>query len=173
MGGYRVEWGGEGSCHSCCQHPWTPSSPPLYRGHAIERSWIALSGTERRATPVMISIRENASDIGVALRLGPPAIAGVRSKQGAVHPPVNRTLSLDRAFIIGDPVAPRLARIPKIRKASRAFFVSPHFRRPSLSLPPSHGPTNPPNNRATDVSRIGLRDYPLSVIISAYHFSYF
>jgi hypothetical protein len=40
-----------------------------------------------RATPVITSTFENVSDIGVrlGLSLGPPAIAGVRSKQGAVQ----------------------------------------------------------------------------------------
>jgi hypothetical protein len=42
----------------------------------------------RRATPVMTPTFENVSDIGVCLGLclAPPAIAGVRSKQGAVQP---------------------------------------------------------------------------------------
>jgi hypothetical protein len=41
----------------------------------------------RRATPVITSTFENVSDIGVCLglSLGPPAIAGVRSKRGALH----------------------------------------------------------------------------------------
>ena len=40
-----------------------------------------------RATPVITSTFENVSDIGVCLglSLGPPANAGVRSKQGALQ----------------------------------------------------------------------------------------
>ena len=45
----------------------------------------------RRATPVITSTFENVSDIGVCLglSLGPPAIAGVRSKRGAVQLAIN------------------------------------------------------------------------------------
>src|SRR5438270_7455913 len=50
-------------------------------------SFRSVEKRRRRATPVMTSTFENVSDIGVCLGLylGPPAKAGVRSKQGAVH----------------------------------------------------------------------------------------
>jgi hypothetical protein len=50
-------------------------------------SFCSVMKRRRRATPVMISTRENVSDIGIApgLRLGSPAKADVRSKRGAVH----------------------------------------------------------------------------------------
>src|SRR3954452_11753273 len=51
-------------------------------------SFRSVEKRRRRAlTPVMTSTFENVSDIGVCLglSLGPPAKAGVRSKQGAVH----------------------------------------------------------------------------------------
>src|SRR5437868_13762447 len=52
-------------------------------------SFRSVEKRRRRATPVITSTFENVSDIGVCLglSLGPPAIAGVRSKQGAVHVP--------------------------------------------------------------------------------------
>src|SRR5207248_6533946 len=51
-------------------------------------SFRSVEKRRRRATPVMTSTFENVSDIGVCLGLylGPPAKAGVRSKQGAVQP---------------------------------------------------------------------------------------
>src|SRR5438046_7654641 len=54
---------------------------------ATMASFRSVEKRRRRATPVMTSSFENVSDIGVCLGLylGPPAKAGVRSKQGAVH----------------------------------------------------------------------------------------
>src|SRR3954447_12745386 len=54
---------------------------------ATTASFISVEKRRRRATPVITSTFENVSDIGVCLglSLGPPAIAGVRSKQGALH----------------------------------------------------------------------------------------
>src|SRR5580700_9076148 len=54
---------------------------------AITASFRSVEKRRRRATPVITSTFENVSDIGVylGLCLGPPAKAGVRSKQGAVH----------------------------------------------------------------------------------------
>src|ERR1700716_3496245 len=54
---------------------------------AMTASFISVENRRRRATPVITSTFENVSDIGVylGLCLGPPAKAGVRSKQGAVH----------------------------------------------------------------------------------------
>src|SRR5213076_2003059 len=56
---------------------------------ATTASFRSVEKRRRRATPVMTSTFENVSDIGVCLGLylGPPAKAGVRSKQGAVHQP--------------------------------------------------------------------------------------
>jgi hypothetical protein len=50
-------------------------------------SFCSVVNRRRRATPVITSTFENVSDIGVCLGLspGPPAKAGVRSKQDAVH----------------------------------------------------------------------------------------
>src|SRR5436305_15318167 len=55
---------------------------------ATTASFRSVEKRRRRATPVITSTFENVSDIGVCLglSLGPPAIAGVRSKQGALHP---------------------------------------------------------------------------------------
>src|SRR3954467_9761675 len=54
---------------------------------ATTASFTSVEKRRRRATPVITSTFENVSDIGVCLglSLGPPAIAGVRSKQGALH----------------------------------------------------------------------------------------
>src|SRR5213595_3021226 len=54
---------------------------------AMTASFRSVEKRRRRATPVMTSTFENVSDIGVCLGLylGPPAKAGVRSKQGAVQ----------------------------------------------------------------------------------------
>src|SRR5580692_6966180 len=54
---------------------------------AITASFRSVEKRRRRATPVITSTFENVSDIGVylGLCLGPPAKAGVRSKQGAVQ----------------------------------------------------------------------------------------
>src|SRR3977135_2347429 len=54
---------------------------------ATMASFRSVEKRRRRATPVMTSTFENVSDIGVCLGLylGPPAKAGVRSKQGAVQ----------------------------------------------------------------------------------------
>src|SRR5260221_3292613 len=54
---------------------------------ATTASFISVEKRRRRATQVITSTFENVSDIGVCLglSLGPPAKAGVRSKQGAVH----------------------------------------------------------------------------------------
>src|SRR5436190_18856997 len=54
---------------------------------AMTASFRSVEKRRRRATPVITSIFENVSDIGVCLGLylGPPAKAGVRSKRGAVH----------------------------------------------------------------------------------------
>src|SRR5207248_8650832 len=54
---------------------------------ATTASFRSVEKRRRRATPVMTSTFENVSDIGacLGLYLGPPAKAGVRSKQGAVH----------------------------------------------------------------------------------------
>src|SRR5438034_2751274 len=61
---------------------------------AMTASFRSVEKRRRRATPVMTSTFENVSDIGVCLGLylGPPAKAGVRSKQGAVQ--VRRPLML-------------------------------------------------------------------------------
>src|SRR6476646_4340875 len=55
---------------------------------ATTASFRSVEKRRRRATPVITSTFENVSDIGVCLGLflGPPANAGVRSKQGALHP---------------------------------------------------------------------------------------
>src|SRR5215475_11951911 len=54
---------------------------------ATTASFRSVAKRRRRATPVITSTFENVSDIGVCLglSLGPPAIAGVRSKRGALH----------------------------------------------------------------------------------------
>src|SRR5258707_15786153 len=54
---------------------------------AMTASFISVEKRRRRATQVITSTFENVSDIGVCLglSLGPPAKAGVRSKQGAVQ----------------------------------------------------------------------------------------
>src|ERR1700680_238702 len=54
---------------------------------ATTASFRSVEKRRRRATPVITSTFENVSDIGVCLGLclGPPAKAGVRSKQGALH----------------------------------------------------------------------------------------
>src|SRR5437660_12575265 len=54
---------------------------------ATTASFRSVEKRRLRATPVITSTFENVSDIGVCLglSLGPPAIAGVRSKQGAVQ----------------------------------------------------------------------------------------
>src|SRR3954464_7081816 len=56
---------------------------------ATTASFRSVEKRRRRATPVITSTFENVSDIGVCLglSLGPPAIAGVRSKQGALQRP--------------------------------------------------------------------------------------
>src|SRR5205814_10577500 len=56
---------------------------------ATTASFRSVEKRRRRATPVMTSTFETVSDIGVCLGLylGPPAKAGVRSKQGAVQRP--------------------------------------------------------------------------------------
>src|SRR5205807_1149588 len=56
---------------------------------ATTASFRSVEKRRLRATPVITSTFENVSDIGVCLglSLGPPAIAGVRSKQGAVQAP--------------------------------------------------------------------------------------
>src|SRR3954465_8069242 len=56
---------------------------------AMTASFRSVEKRRLRATPVITSTFENVSDIGVCLglSLGPPAIAGVRSKQGALHRP--------------------------------------------------------------------------------------
>src|SRR5438309_6797513 len=63
---------------------------------AMTASFRSVEKRRRRATPVMTSTFENVSDIGVCLGLylGPPAKAGVRSKQGAVHGAVKVGLDL-------------------------------------------------------------------------------
>src|SRR3954452_5274628 len=59
---------------------------------ATTASFRSIGNPRLRATPVITSTFENVSDIGVCLglSLGPPAIAGVRSKQGALHEPTRR-----------------------------------------------------------------------------------
>src|SRR5437868_11815637 len=54
---------------------------------AMTASFRSVEKRRRRAMPVITSTFENVSDIGVCLGLylGPPAKAGVRSKQGAVQ----------------------------------------------------------------------------------------
>src|SRR4029077_8536969 len=54
---------------------------------ATTANFSSVEKRRRRATPVITSTFENVSDIGVCLglSLGPPAIAGVRSKQGALQ----------------------------------------------------------------------------------------
>src|SRR4030081_2593337 len=54
---------------------------------ATTDSFSSVEKRRLRATPVITSTFENVSDIGVCLglSLGPPASAGVRSKQGALH----------------------------------------------------------------------------------------
>src|ERR1700676_5210446 len=56
---------------------------------ATTASFKSVEKRRRRATPGITSTFENVSDIGVCLGLclGPPAKAGVRSKQGALHYP--------------------------------------------------------------------------------------
>src|SRR5437016_14488208 len=58
---------------------------------ATTASFRSVEKRRRRAQPVMTSTFENVSDIGVCLGLylGPPAKAGVRSKQGAVQHATN------------------------------------------------------------------------------------
>ena len=78
---------------------------------ATTASFSSLEKRRLRATPMITSIFENVSDAGTCLGLflGPPASAGVRSKQGAVHG-VNR--SDNRSIPVGttSPVLPsRLA----------------------------------------------------------------
>src|SRR5438477_12544057 len=59
---------------------------------ATTASFRSVEKRRRRATPVITSTFENVSDIGVCLGLylGPPAKAGVRSKQGAVQDGIRR-----------------------------------------------------------------------------------
>src|SRR6516164_11378223 len=59
---------------------------------ATTASFSSVEKRRLRATPVITSTFENVSDIGTCLGLflGPPASAGVRSKQGAVHRPTGR-----------------------------------------------------------------------------------
>src|SRR6202035_3229201 len=73
---------------------------------ATTASFRSVERRRRRATPVITSTFENVSDIGVCLglSLGPPAIAGVRSKRGAVH---------------------RLCHAPEIRLAKRLLLPRP------------------------------------------------
>src|SRR5262249_53263334 len=54
---------------------------------ATTASFNSVEKRRLRATPVIASTFENASDIGVSLGLclGPPAIARVRPKRGALH----------------------------------------------------------------------------------------
>jgi hypothetical protein len=54
---------------------------------ATTASFDSVEKRRRRATPVITSTFENVSDIGIrpALFLGPPAIADVRSKRGALQ----------------------------------------------------------------------------------------
>src|SRR5437879_3303438 len=54
---------------------------------ATTASFCSVEKRRLRATPLITSTFENVSDIGtcLGLSLGPPAIAGVRSKRGAVH----------------------------------------------------------------------------------------
>src|SRR6185437_10483821 len=54
---------------------------------ATTASFRSVENRRRRAMPVITSTFENVSDIGLCLGLclGPPAKAGVRSKQGAVQ----------------------------------------------------------------------------------------
>src|SRR3977135_1654322 len=54
---------------------------------ATTASFSSVEKRRLRATPLITSTFENVSDIGtcLGLSLGPPAIAGVRSKRGAVH----------------------------------------------------------------------------------------
>src|SRR3954452_22701695 len=58
---------------------------------ATTASFRSIGNPRLRATPVITSTFENVSDIGVCLglSLGPPAIAGVRSKQGALQTQIN------------------------------------------------------------------------------------
>jgi hypothetical protein len=65
---------------------------------ATTASFRSVEKRRRRATPVITSTFENVSDIGVCLglSLGPPAIAGVRSKRGAVHPHMKPTHLYER-----------------------------------------------------------------------------
>src|SRR5256885_3081491 len=65
---------------------------------AMTASFRSVEKRRRRATPVITSTFENVSDIGVCLGLylGPPAKAGVRSKQGAVQ----RLSGLDNFLVL-------------------------------------------------------------------------
>src|SRR3954471_23787557 len=75
---------------------------------ATTASFRSVEKRRRRATPVMTSTFENVSDIGVCLGLylGPPAKAGVRSKQGAVQ---GSTIGRARQNSWGDRSACRIA----------------------------------------------------------------
>src|SRR5580693_4272722 len=65
----------------------------------------------RRATPVITSTFENVSDIGICLglSLGPPAIAGVRSKWGALHHPLSPLQQADDERLLRAGTRPRRA----------------------------------------------------------------
>src|SRR5437773_5155033 len=102
---------------------------------AMTASFRSVEKRRRRATPVMTSTFENVSDIGVCLGLylGPPAKAGVRSKQGAVQArrDQNPSADADIAFIyvgLGD----RDQAMISLNKAYGARFKASILLRPGF-----------------------------------------
>src|SRR5213075_702216 len=92
---------------------------------ATTASFRSVEKRRRRATPVMTSTFENVSDIGVCLGLylGPPAKAGVRSKQGAVHqhPAIlEHEIEFKRARLPGDKNKTAIAIGLKLRDGARS-----------------------------------------------------
>src|SRR5262249_49270147 len=70
---------------------------------ATTASFNSVEKRRLRATPVITSTFENASDIGVSLGLclGPPAIARVRSKRGALQAATSARLLYEKSFALG------------------------------------------------------------------------
>src|SRR5262249_23263131 len=73
-------------------------------GCIVSATTASFNSVEKRrlqATPVITSTFENASDIGVSLGLclGPPAIARVRSKRGALHIRQMSANSMDKDWV--------------------------------------------------------------------------
>src|SRR5438270_11627567 len=73
---------------------------------ATTASFRSVEKRRLRATPVITSTFENVSDIGVCLglSLGPPAIAGVRSKQGTVQWAALNDIAAERGKTVHDVV---------------------------------------------------------------------